>query len=559
MAATSTSASSPAAADDDLHAFLRGGLRTRGAVLRAHAFLLRRGLLLGHPVPSGLLLSAAAATTTATHLLRLLLRHLPPPLPLFSLSAALRAAAPRVPFSALLSLFAHLLRAHPASGFPDAFAFPPLLSAAASARSPRRHLPAALALHAQLLRRGLLFALPPHAANALLHFYAAAGSLPSARHLFDEMPSRDIASHNTMMTAHAAALGGGVDAARQLFDGMLLRNVVSWNVMINGYVKAKRPQQALEVVRWMAGVGVRGTATTMVGAATACARLGRLGPGREVHCAFLRRFEEDNLLFWTSLVDMYGKCRRVAAARKVFDRLNVRNVVCWNAMIIGHCVYGEPSDGLQLFQEMIGRGKNGSDDQWVLGPDEVTFIGVLCACTRLGLLDAGKAYFNQMTTTYSLRPTFAHYWCMANLYGSVGLLEEAEGLLRSVPEELKARALGGLLGLCRFRGEWKLGERIALRLIELEPSNCAHYALLCSVYASAGRWEDAHRVKAIIKESDERFSPGHRLVDLNEIANEFKIRERQPENQEIYVILDDLVSKLQFTSREDAHTEPGIK
>lgn len=193
-------------------------------------------------------------------------------------------------------------------------------------------------------------------------------------------------------------------------------------------------------------------------------------------------------------------------------------------------------------------GKNGSDDKLVLRPDEVTFVGVLCACTRLGLVDAGKVYFAEMSTMYSLRPTFAHYWCMANLLGSVGHLEEAEGLLKSVPGELKARALGGLLGLCRFRGEWELGERIALRLIELEPSNCAHYALLCGVYASAGRWEDVHRVKSIIKESDERFSPGHRLVDLNEIVHQFKVRERQPENQEIYVILDDLVSKLKLTS-----------
>jgi pentatricopeptide repeat protein len=97
------------------------------------------------------------------------------------------------------------------------------------------------------------------------------------------MPFRDIASHNTMMTAYAATAVGGIDAARHLFDGMLLRNVVSWNIMINGYVKAKRPEKALEVVRWMAGLGVRGTATTMVGAATACARLGGAGSGREVH------------------------------------------------------------------------------------------------------------------------------------------------------------------------------------------------------------------------------------------------------------------------------------
>ncbi|XP_052154378.1 pentatricopeptide repeat-containing protein At3g51320-like [Oryza glaberrima] len=539
----------------ELQAFLRG-LRTHHAVLCAHAFLLRRGLLLGHRTTAGILLSAATSASRSAHahahahLLRLLLHHLPPPLPLFSLDNALRALAPRLPFSALLSLFAALLRSHHPA-FPARFSFPTLLSKASSSSSPRLHLPSALALHAQLLRRGLLFSPPLHAANALLHFYAAATLLPCARNLFDEMPFRDVASYNTMMTAYAGAVDG-IDAARHLFDGMLLRNVVSWNIMINGYVKVKRPEQALEVVRWMAEIGVRGTAVAMVGAATACARLGRLGAGKEVHCAFLRRFEERNLLFSTALVDMYGKCRNVDAARKVFDRLSFRNVVCWNAMIIGHCVYGEPGDGIRLFHDMIGQ-----DDQHGLLPDEVTFIGVLCACTRLALLDDGKAYFEQMSTMYNIKPTFAHYWCMANLYASVGLLEEAEGLLTSMPEELKAHALGGLLGLCRFRGEWELGERIVLRLIELEPSNSVHYALLCNVYASAGRWEDVHRVKAIIKERDEKLSPGHRLVNLNEILHQF--RERQPENQEIYGILDGLVSRLKLTSRVNGQIESGVK
>lgn len=157
------------------------------------------------------------------------------------------------------------------------------------------------------------------------------------------------------MTA-LAGTSGGTDAARQLFEGMRQRNVVSWNIMINGYVKAKRPEQALEVVRRMEEVGARGTATTMVGAATACARLGRLRAGREVHCVFLRRFEDDNLLVWTALIDMYGKCRRPGLARRLFDRLRMKNLVCWNAMITSHCVYGEPGDGIKLFQQMITPG-----------------------------------------------------------------------------------------------------------------------------------------------------------------------------------------------------------
>ncbi|KAF8697432.1 hypothetical protein HU200_036032 [Digitaria exilis] len=260
--ATSTSTSSHSAAIsnvNDLHSFLRRGVRTHSAVLCAHV-LLRRGLLLGHPVPAGILFTASACSAASApgHLLRLLLRHLPPTLPLFSLDAALRSLAPRIAFTALVSLFAALFRSHHPL-FPDRFSFPPLLSAAASAAaaSLQLHLPFVLTLHGQLLRRGLHFSPPPHATNALLHFYAADGRLPSARHLFDEMPFRHIASCNTLTAAFAGTVGG-IDAVRQLFDQMNLRNAVSWNVIINEYVKAKQPEQALEMVRWMLVEGVRG-------------------------------------------------------------------------------------------------------------------------------------------------------------------------------------------------------------------------------------------------------------------------------------------------------------
>lgn len=104
-----------------------------------------------------------------------------------------------------------------------------------------------------------------------------------------------------------------------------------------------------------------------------------------------------------------------------------------------------------------------------------------------------------------------------------------------------------------------MGERIALRLIELEPSNNAHYALLFSVYAAAGRWEEVHRVKATMKERHERFSPGYRLINLNEIINEFRAREKQPENQEIYAILDDLAIKLKLGCKENEQSDFGTK
>ena len=42
-------------------------------------------------------------------------------------------------------------------------------------------------------------------------------------------------------------------------------------------------------------------------------------------------------------------------------------------------------------------------------PDEVTFVGVLSACARGGLLDEGKNYLEQMRSLCHLTTTFALY------------------------------------------------------------------------------------------------------------------------------------------------------
>jgi hypothetical protein len=66
-------------------------------------------------------------------------------------------------------------------------------------------------------------------------------------------------------------------------------------------------------------------------------------------------------------------------------------------------------------------------------------------------------------------------------------------------------------------------------------------------------------VKNIIKEGDVRFSPGYRLVNLNDIVQEFKHLERQPESHEIYAILDGLVSELKLGRRGNEQGGFGIK
>ncbi|XP_020590243.1 pentatricopeptide repeat-containing protein At3g51320-like [Phalaenopsis equestris] len=483
--------------------------------------------------------AATAAAGDADQAARILLarhRARPSPPDAFSVNTILKilsfSPSPRrsIPF------FFRMLVA----GFsPNSFTFPCI--AAAAARSP--DLTDGEISHAQALKRGATTA-SVHAGNAFITMYAACGLACSARALFDEMPQRDTISWNAMVDGYVKV--GDLASARELFEIMPERNVVSWNAMINGYLKGRRPQFGLKLFREMMLSGFTASITTLVTMVTACGRLGAIKDGRSVHGQHIRKFSDQNLVFGTALVDMYCRCGKVEIAKRVFDVISERNLVCWNAMIRGHCIHGSPKDGIALFLEFVS-----GEQSTGISPDEVTFIAVLCACARAELLDDGKKYFNQMISIYNLKPTFAHYWCMANIYRSLGFIHEAVQLLTNIPEETESLIWSGLLGLCRFHGDIELGERIAMRLMELEPANISAYTLLQNIYVAAYRWEDARKVKYLAKERRVRLKPGHRLVDLNELVHNFKVGDRlQPEIDKIYMMMDDLASRIKSAGSE---------
>lgn len=152
-----------------------------------------------------------------------------------------------------------------------------------------------------------------------------------------------------------------------------------------------------------------------------------------------------------------------------------------------------------------------------------------------------------MVNTYGIRPSFAHYWCMANLYAGLGLAEEAEELLRSMPEETECLVWGSMLWQCRFHQDIAPGEQIAQRLLELEPFDSSRYALLWNVYVAAGRWEDAGKVTEMMKQRGVTAVPGRSLADLNEIVHNFKVGDSsRPEMEGIRVLMDELAARFRL-------------
>ncbi|MFS7948572.1 putative tetratricopeptide-like helical domain superfamily [Helianthus anomalus] len=396
---------------------------------------------------------------------------------------------------------------------PNSFTFPPLISVCGKSGD----LLLGQEWHGQAVKVGVDRSL--HVENALIHMYAGCGLNDVAWKVFDEMSVRDLVSWNSMVDGYVKV--GDMGSAHELFDRMPERNVVSWNVLMKGYLDGKNPGLVLKLFRTMVRTGVIWNDTTVVSVVTACGRSCRLKEGRSVHGSLIRMSVNASLIIGTALIDMYSKCGIPDVAQVIFNRMLVKNLVCWNAMISGQSIYGNAKHGHWLFDKMVERGE--------FIPDEASYVGVLCGCARLGLLADAKNHFLEMTDVFNVKPNFAHYWCMANLYASHGLVDDAIKFLKNMPVDVnmspQSSTWAGLLGSCRFNGNITVGERIAEALIKDDPLNHSYHVLLIVIYAVAGRWEDVSRMKCLMMERG--FSvPGFSLVELTQIVNGLEVGDK---------------------------------
>ncbi|KAL0928189.1 hypothetical protein M5K25_000059 [Dendrobium thyrsiflorum] len=385
-------------------------------------------------------------------------------------------------------------------------------------------------LHALIFKFGFL--LDAFVFTSLLHMYSKTSHLPSARKLFDEMSHRDIATWNSMITGYAKS--GDLNSARKLFEDMPARNVISWTSMISGYSQNEMYEESIEMFLRMWEMGeVRPNEVTLTSILPACANVGAMDLGEKIE-AFVR---ENNLLsnvfVGSALVEMYAKCGNIDKAMAVFREVGEqRNVCSWNSMIMGLAVHGRWNDSLQLFHEMKKKG---------IRPVDITFTGVLMACTHGGLVEEGKRFFQQMEKELLIPPKIQHYGCMVDLLGRAGYLNEAYDLIKIMPMEPDSAIWGALLGACSFHRNVELAEIAAEFLFKLEPWNPGNYVILANIYASVGCWDCVATVWKLMKGRKQKKEAAYSLIELAGNMYKFLVEDKShPKSQEIYTLLDEI-------------------
>ncbi|KAL3525122.1 hypothetical protein ACH5RR_013494 [Cinchona calisaya] len=351
--------------------------------------------------------------------------------------------------------------------------------------------------------------------NGLIHFYTSCDVMEIARKLFDVSEVRDVITWTALINGYVKC--GSVGIARELFDQMPERNAVSWSTLINGYVQSGLFKEALELFNGMQVAGIRPNHAAFVGALSACAFLGALDQGRWIH-AYMKRIkiELDGVL-GTALVDMYAKCGCVEMAYHVFEEMPCRDVFAYTSFISGLANHGESARALEAFKRMENEG---------VRPNEVTFICVLNACSRMGLVEEGLRIFESIKEVYGTELVVQHYGCLVDLLGRAGMLEQARKVVKEMPMEPDSYVLGALLNACTVHGDIDLGKEMVKGLADQSLDHGGVHVLLSNIYAAINRWDDVEGVRKGMDEKKVKKVPGCSLIELDGMICEFVAGDR---------------------------------
>lgn len=344
----------------------------------------------------------------------------------------------------------------------------------------------------------------------------------------------DVLLQTTLLDVYAKV--GEFGDAQKVFDEMARRDIASWNALICGMAQGSFPNEALGLFYRFCGMGLRANEITVLGALSACSQMGALKEGDKVWGYIKERGLDTNVIVCNAVIDMYGKCGFVDKAYDVFRNMRCdKTIITWNTMIMGFAMHGHAVEAIELLEEM-GRVS--------IRCDQISYLGVLCACNHAGLVEEGYQLFNSMEVKGVTR-NIKHYGTVVDLLGRAGRLKEAYDIINSMSILPDIVLWQTLLGACKTYGNVEMAEIASRRLAEMGSDSCGDFVLLSNIYATYGRWSDVGRVREAMKIRDVKKVPGFSYTEVDGILHKFVNGDQShPSWQEIYAKLDEIMHKI---------------
>ncbi|CAN1285241.1 Pentatricopeptide repeat-containing protein At4g13650 [Linum perenne] len=323
---------------------------------------------------------------------------------------------------------------------------------------------------------------------------------------------------------------GKLDKALALLRRIGEEDVVAWTAMISGCTQHDLFDDAIKLFEEMVSRGIQADNIGFSSAISACAGIQALHQGQQIQ-AQTRGFDSE-IEISNALITMYAKCGSISDAKRKFLEMPEKSDISWNAMITAYSQHGDGLEAVDHFENMKQTGAL---------PNHVTFVGVLTACSHVGLVNEGLCYFESMSKEYGLVPKPEHYACVVDLLSRAGLLSRAKKFVEEMPIKPDAMVWRTLLSACVVHKDVELGEVAAQHLLDLEPEDSATYVLLSNMYAVSRKWNYRDRTRQMMKNRRVKKEPGRSWIEVKNKSHAFFVGDRlHPLADKIYEYLDKL-------------------
>lgn len=215
-------------------------------------------------------------------------------------------------------------------------------------------------------------------------------SIESARGVYDLIkktnfqPNAFIGSHLIRMFN----LLNSLEEANDVFSQLTRPNVYTWNAIIQANAKHGQGQHAIELYYRMLDAKGVPDEFVFVGVLKGCANTGALTEAKTIHHHITKSEYEGDLMVTTALMDTYSRCGSMEDVQREFEISPKRDPITWSAAIAAYAQRGQPEEALRLYQQML---------QLLVKPNNVTFMGVLKACARVGALEQGRVIHDHIS------------------------------------------------------------------------------------------------------------------------------------------------------------------
>ncbi|GAB4859766.1 Pentatricopeptide repeat-containing protein At2g27610 [Ancistrocladus abbreviatus] len=229
--------------------------------------------------------------------------------------------------------------------------------------------------------------------------------------------------------------------AAQVADEMSQPDSIECNHMLFEFSRNSWNTEAMNIYLFMCRSSLAVDASSLSCALKVSAAMDDQVVGRQVHCHCIKSGFVVDVSVGTSLVAMYIKTENLNDGKRVFDEMEVKNVVSWTSLFAGYTRYGLVEDAFEVFYRMQIEG---------VKPNPFTFAAVFGALADHSMAEQGTQVQTQVLKNGFESNTFVGN-SLINMYSKCGMVREAAAVFDSMEYKDAVSWNGMIAGLVTNR------------------------------------------------------------------------------------------------------------